>query len=161
MLHRIGIILAALVGACLLAFGGLYLAGYRIYRIPTAAMEPTIEKDEMVVGCLSESYRDHVARFDIVIYRAPQASGEIYAKRVVGMPAEKIAIDKRGVFVGGKMLALPSAVSTDGLRLKRCSLVLPSDGVFVLGDLTSNSLDSRYLGPVPKKDVIGYLVFKK
>src|SRR5207249_5776363 len=80
MIRRLAIILGALIGAYLLSFGALYLAGYRVYRIPSHSMQPTIQKDEMVIGRLSEGFRDRVARFDLVIYRRPQAPGELYAK---------------------------------------------------------------------------------
>lgn len=161
MVHRIAVILAVLAGTYFLAFGVLYAAGYRVYRIPSAAMQPTIQKGEMVVGRLSEGYRYRISRFDIVIHRTPQFPGEIYAKRVVGMPGESLVIDERGVWIDDNKLALPAAVSTDGLGLKKCSVVIPGDSIFVLGDFTSNSADSRYLGPVQKIDVLGYLVFKK
>jgi signal peptidase I len=161
MTNRIGVILGALAGAYLLSFGILYLAGYRVYRIPGMSMQPTILKDEMVIGRLSESYRDRMARFDIAIYRTPQVPGEFYAKRIVGLPGERLVIDQSGVSIDGKKVSLPAAVTTDGLRLKQSRLVIPADSVFVLGDFTANSMDSRYLGPIPNRDVIGYLVFKK
>jgi signal peptidase I len=154
-------ILASLAALWLIAFGIAYVAGYRVYKIPTNSMQPTVEMNEWVVGRLSESYRERVRRFDIAIYRTPQAPGQIYAKRIVGLSGEKISIDANGVMIDGKNLPLPATVSTGGFRLKGCNLVVPKDAVFLLGDFTENSADSRYLGPVAKQDLIGYLVFKK
>jgi len=161
MIHRIALFAGALAGVWLLAFAVLYGAGYRVYRIPTDAMQPTIRKGEMVIGRLSEGYRERVRRFDLAIYRAPVEAGGVYVKRVIGLPGEKLVIDESGVSIDGKRLTLPPTVSTDGFRVKRSDLVIPADSVFVLGDFTANSADSRYLGPVPKEDVVGYLVFKK
>jgi len=161
MIYRITVVVAGLVGLYIAVIGVAYLAGYRVYKIPTSAMRPTIEKDESVVGRLSDSYRDHVRRFDLVIYLAPQATGQLYTKRIIGLPGERIVIDASGVTIDGTKLSLPSSVSPRGFAIKGCDLVIPPDTFFVLGDFTENAADSRYLGPVPKQDVIGYLVFKK
>jgi signal peptidase I len=99
---RICIALATLVIAYYAIGGALYLSGFRIYRIPSSAMEPTIRKDEMVIGRLSEPYKDRVERFDIVVYRLPNAPGEIYAKRVAAMSGEHVVINKEGMSVGGQ-----------------------------------------------------------
>jgi len=161
MLKTIAIVLAGLVAVYFGVLGVLYAAGYRVYRVPTFSMIPTIEKDERVFGRLSESYRNRVQRFDLVIYTSSHAPGQIYAKRVIGLPHERIKIDQNGVVIDGQKLSLPNAVSPAGLGLKPCDLVIPDDSVFILGDHTENSADSRYLGPVPKENLIGYLLFKK
>ncbi|HZL43055.1 MAG TPA: signal peptidase I [Verrucomicrobiae bacterium] len=152
---------ACIIGICYLASAAAYLAGYRTYRFPTRTMEPTIRKNERAIGRLSERYRDHIARFDVAIFRDPRGSGEIYAKRIVGLPGEHITTSAQGVTINGRGLNLPAAVSVSGLQLKTCDLVIPTDTVFILGDHTENSLDSRYLGPIRTADVIGYMVFKK
>jgi signal peptidase I len=153
--------LAGLVAVYFGTLGALYVAGYRVYRFPTVGMIPTIQKDERVFGRLSESYRNRVRRFDLVIYTSSHARGQIYVKRVIGLPHERITIDQNGVMIDGQKLSLPSAVSTAGLGLKTCDLVIPDDAVFVLGDHTENSADSRYIGPVSKENLKGYLLFKK
>jgi signal peptidase I len=161
IIKRVAIILAGLIGLYYLAFGAFYVAGYRVYRTPTFAMQPTVQKGEKVVGRLSEGYRDRIQRFDIVLFYTAQAPGEIYMKRVVGLSGEHITIDESGVKIDGQKLIIPTAVNSAGLGLKKCDVIVPNDAVFLLGDHTPNSLDSRYLGPIPKKDVIGYLIFKK
>ena len=161
ILKTTAIVLAGLVAVYFGTLAVLYVAGYRVYRVPTFGMIPTIQKDERVFGRLSDSYRNRVQRFDLVIYTSSHSPGQIYAKRVVGLPHERITIDQNGVMIDGQKLSLPSAVSPAGLGLKMCDLVIPDDAVFVLGDHTENSADSRYLGPVPKKNLIGYLLFKK
>jgi signal peptidase I len=161
MLYRASLTLGAFVGLYFATCGLFYLAGYRMLRYPTVAMHPTIVSNELVMGRLTEDYRNHVQRFDLVIYTVPEAPGEIYTKRVVGLPGEKIRISDQGVSINDKPLILPHAVNTDGFRLKQSNLVIPDDSIFVLGDNTEKSADSRYLGPVSLKQVVGYMVFKK
>ena len=139
----------------------LYLVGYRIYRFPTSNMQPTIQKNERIIGRLSQDYRDGINRFDIVIYRTIGPRDTIHAKRVIGLPGERILIEGKSVSIDGKSLDMPAAVNIDGLGLKPCDLRIPDDSVFVLGDFTSASRDSRFHGPVPKRDVLGYVIFKK
>jgi signal peptidase I len=158
-LKRVVVVLAALIVAYHAIGGILYLCGFRIYRIPSSAMEPTIRKDEMVIGRLSDSYRRHVERLDIAIYRLPQAPGEVYAKRVAALAGEHVVIGKDGVSVGGKKVALPHPVVPAGRGAIDVSV--PAGSVYLVGDNTSNSMDSRYHGPVPINDIIGYLVFKR
>ena len=63
--------------------------------------------------------------------------------------------------IDGQRLSLPSAVTAAGLGLKKCDLLIPANAVFVLGDNTLNSMDSRHLGPIPIGELIGRVVFKK
>jgi signal peptidase I len=158
-LKRVVFVLAALIVAYHAVGGILYLCGFRIYRIPTSAMEPTIRKNEMVIGRLSESYKRQVERLDIAIYRLPQAPGEIYAKRVAALAGEHVVIGNEGVSVGGKKVALPHPVTPAGRGA--LDVRVPAGSVFLVGDNTSNSMDSRYHGPVPTNDILGYLVFKR
>lgn len=153
--------LAGAVGVYLLSFGILYLAGYRVYKVPSMGMRPTIRQGERVVGRLSESYRGHIERFDLAIFIAPKPLGQIIVKRVVGLPGEHIVINEAGIRINGNRLELPPTVDLVGLALKKCDTQVPADSVFVLGDFTKDSFDSRYFGPVVRSAVLGYLVFKR
>lgn len=162
LLKKIAVGVACLVALYYSAFGVFYLLGYRVYRLPTSVMEPTIRRGEYAIGRLSNNYREQVSRFDLAIYSGSfEGTEQIYAKRVIGLPGERISITAKGIKLNGQSLTLPANVSLLGLGIKPCDVKVPNDAIFVLGDNTSNSLDSRYHGPIPKKDVVGYMVFKK
>lgn len=160
-LKKIAIIFAIAIGIYYSVFGLLYIVGYRWYYFPTGSMEPTIEKDSHVVGRLSTSYRNHIQRFEIAIFIPKEAPKEVYAKRVIGLPGEHVTVADDSVAINGVKLELPSAVNRTGLGMKKCDLTVPADAIFVLGDNTTRSFDSRYTGPVQIQSVIGYIVFKK
>ncbi len=144
------------------ALGVLYFLGFRVYQFPSAAMQPTVMAGERAVGRLSEGYRESISRFDLVIYWVrTHGLEELYARRVIGLPGEQIRIDSLGVKINGRPLALPAATNFDGLKIKPCDMRIPKDTVFVLCDHTWTSADSRFHGPTPKADIVGYLVFKK
>jgi signal peptidase I len=147
--------------ACLLAIGALYLCGYRIYRVPTVEMQPTIRKGERVVARLSGDYRNDIQRFDLVLFTTPGLPGQIVLKRVVGLPGERITIGATGVRINDRRIVLPGSASTAGLESRGCDIRIPADSIFVLGDITSNSFDSRSFGPIPRDAVLGYLVYRK
>jgi signal peptidase I len=160
ILKAASISLALLVTMGFITFVVLYSAGFRRYSLPTASMEPTIPKGGNAIGKLSDGYRDHIERFQIVMFTIKEKPGEIYAKRVVGLSGERVTVADRTVTINGAKLDLPSAVSTQGLGIKECDVLVPKDSVFVLGDNTAHSFDSRFLGPIPKSNVIGHILFK-
>jgi signal peptidase I len=161
LLKRIALGFVVAVAAYYAACGILYAAGFRWYRFPYAAMEPTISKGEHAFGRLSQNYRDHISRFDIAIYVLNGSPTDIYAKRVIGLPGEHIVITRAGVMINSVKLDLPSMMNVQGLVLKPCDVTIPADSIFVLGDNTPQSLDSRFIGPTPKQNVIGRIIFKK
>lgn len=157
----IALVVSGFIGLYILSSSILYWTGYRIYRVPTLAMEPTIQQGERVIGRLSEDYRLHVNRFDLALFQSSKIPGQIFVKRVIGLPGEHVTVGAEGIRINGEELALPEAVDRSGLELKPCDLLVPSDSFFILGDFTPSSLDSRYIGPIPRSDILGYLVFRK
>lgn len=154
------VLLGGVFAVFFLGCGCLYLAGFRWYQIPTASMEPTIPQGGHVVGGLSEKYREHIERFHIAIYLSEQPPYSVYAKRVIGLSGERVTVAEGSIAVDGKNLNLPAAIDKRGLGIKTCDLVVPVDAVFVLGDNAGRSADSRFFGPIPKRNVIGRVYFK-
>ena len=152
--------ISILVALYYAAFGVLYFYGYRVFKYPTLAMQPTIQKDERFIARISNAYRDRAKRYDIVLYQTKDAIGTIYIKRVIGLPGERIQIQDMSILINGTPLDLPAAINTSGLNLKKCDLIIPNDAFFILGDFTSSSRDSRFHGPIPKQDILGFTPFK-
>ena len=162
--------LAVLVLAALVVF----FVGYaKLYRIPSAAMEPTLHCAVPGVGCSGKTsdrvlairfrwpFRG-VSRGDIVAFHTPPradatcGSSGVFVKRVIALPGETFAERHGAVYVNGKRLEEPYVKVHDRQTLRRRRV--PAGSYILLGDARPQSCDSRVFGPVPRKDLIARIV---
>jgi signal peptidase I len=104
---------------------------------------------------------DPPQRGDIVVLHPPYASDEPYIKRVIGLPGETVSFAGGAVLIDGVPLHEdyidPGITRCSGGEF--CSLVVPAESVFVLGDNRVDSTDSRDFGPIRYDQIIGKAVF--
>lgn len=100
-------------------------------------------------------------RGDIVVVQPPVASTEPYIKRVIGLPGERVTFREGLVFIDGMALTEPyiEGAITSCMYGPWCSLTVPEDAVFVLGDNRQDSTDSRSFGTIAYDHIIGQAVF--
>jgi len=79
-------------------------------------------------------------------------------KRIIALPGGTIAIHEGQVFIGGEALE-ETYLSPAHCRFVRdmAEITLQNDEYFVMGDHRSVSLDSRRVGPIHRKMVLGRL----
>ena len=149
----------------------------RGFKVPTAAMEPTLigashgAPDCVIVDRVSYLF-SQPKRGDLVAFRTTgimgidQGDGEVFfVKRLVGLPGEQIEIRDGHVFADGRLLDESSgippityispAVSLPSVIPEGGSYTVPQDGFFFVGDNSAHSLDSRVWGSVPRKNIFG------
>jgi signal peptidase I len=106
---------------------------------------------------------------DIVVFKVPKIIWDpirpIYIKRAVGRPGDRIAIQNGSLYVNGEKVTSPEPFKyiryqqeCEG-RLFRPTTV-PPDEVYVFGDNTKNSRDSRVWGGVPLENLKGKAFFR-
>jgi signal peptidase I len=156
------------------AFGLAYVVQAWVvkpYRIPTGSMEPTLDVgDRVLVNRLV--YRFHGPhRGDIIVFHPPgrgseaipnatTQAGVTYIKRVIGLPGETISI-ARGIVTVCKPAdqnchALREPYTEGAATSPRYGpFTVPNGDYFVMGDNRGDSLDSRYWGPLPRRNIIG------
>lgn len=140
--------------------------GFRRSVQLSGGMAPTIKAGESVtIDYLTYIFaRPH--RWDVVALEAPFLSNRVVIKRVVGLPLETISLTTNGILVNDTLLAMPAPLTNavsfppDELLQRRAGLVkfpyaVPPKHYFVIGDNWPNSLDSRYYGSVPVKNILG------
>jgi signal peptidase I len=142
-----------------------------LYRVPSAAMEPTLHCARPGVGC-EASARDrvfavkylwaHPGRSEIVAFRAPPRAVEacgtsgVYIKRIVGLPGETFQEQKGRVYIDGLLLREPYVKQRDTFSRRRVKI--PKDSYYVLGDNRDSSCDSRDWGALPRANIIGRVI---
>ena len=150
----------------------------KLYRIPSASMEPTLHcpKGENP-GCLGEEH-DRIAiskvlfkvrdphRGDIVAYkltaraaeRCGAEAGSTFVHRIIGVPGESVAVRSGVVFVDGRRLEEPYVEADRRDRESSRARPITKDQYYVLGDNRAQSCDSRVWGLVPRDRLIGPMI---
>tara|TARA_B100000287_G_scaffold318593_1_gene302359 strand:+ start:1208 stop:1951 length:744 start_codon:yes stop_codon:yes gene_type:complete len=124
-------------------------------------------------------------RGDIIVFKTPEDNTTDYIKRLIGLPGDKIRLESNKIFINGividrvfqknekykffdvqkikenlpnnknynvyEFVKSPTILNTDNFN----EVVVPKDSFFVLGDNRDNSQDSRYIGFIPKKNLVG------
>lgn len=152
--------------ASLLAVWGLLSASgmMKLYSVPTNAMGTFIRKGDHIIaegfsilGGLPD--RGQVVTFTTEGIKSPYMSGPvIYIKRVIGLPGDHLVFKGDVLHVNGKpvseYLDMKGIVYQPLMSLAPGkSVTVPKDHLFVMGDNSGNSSDSRYWGPLPVKNL--------
>jgi signal peptidase I len=125
----------------------------RMPQVSGLSMAPHIASGEYV---LIDTFAYRFAtpkRGDIVAFRADGDARGIFIKRVVGLPGDRIAIERGRVVVDGTSLDEPYVRYPDDRSFP--AQVVPAGSVYVLGDNRAGSEDSRSFGAVGEDRLIG------
>ena len=159
--------------------------------VPTGSMKPTIlEGDRIFVNKLSYDLKipyttirlaewDSPQRGDIVVFFSP-ADGTRLVKRVVGLPGDRLGMDRNRLTINGRGLDYqpsdslgteadqygfveklgevrhPVAITPQQPALRSFkTVVVPEGKYFMMGDNRDNSADSRYFGFVDRSLIVG------
>ena len=130
------------------------------------SMSPTIQdRDYCLISRVS--YLMHAPeRGDIVLFWMEiggEKAPDIY--RIVGVPGDEIEIADGHLLVNGEINQRYEGISAtelDGKNGRDYRITVPEDQYFFLGDHHEISYDSRYVGCVNRKDIIGkYILTSK
>lgn len=134
---------------------------YQPVKVEGTSMMPALTDQERIF-INKFVYRFHfgdIERGDMVVFWYPNDPSKSYIKRVIGVPGDKVEIDRGTVVINGKALVenyVPDEYR-DGASLS--PTWIPPDEYFVLGDHRSSSNDSRSWGLVPRHFIYGKAVF--
>ncbi len=137
-----------------LAVAGVLLGraeGVRPVRIVSGSMVPAVAPNDWVI--VRNVGAGNLDRGEIVLFRFPFGSDGRAIKRVVAVEGDTVAIDARGVTVGGRLIPV-AAVPDRPPESPRVETV-PAGHVFLLGDNSVASIDSRSFGSVPESELVG------
>lgn len=127
------------------------------FFIPSGSMEPTLKPGDRV---LVEKTGYTIHRGNIIVFKKPPTDNAPgitdLIKRVIGMPGDRISAHGGYVYINGHKLNEHWLPQVDqGVTTELRTQVVPKGTYFVLGDNRTNSDDSRFIGDISKKLVVG------
>ena len=131
---------------------------FQPFLVSGQSMEPNFENgDYLIIDEISYRFREP-QRGEVIVFRYPDNPSKRFIKRVVGLPGEtveikdgKVTVIKNNTETLDESQYLPKGLETQG----DIKISIPEDKFFVLGDNRTVSLDSRYWGLLPRKNIIG------
>lgn len=129
-------------------------------RAPTTAMRPSVREGERVLADRLTFALAQPRRGDIALVAEPAAQGSVLARRVIGLPGERVIIRGRQVVVDDRVLDEPYLDLPDsGEPLNFTQEIRLRDGeYFLLSDnreAQAGFNDSRTWGAVPARRLLG------
>ena len=146
------------------------------FKIPSGSMIPTlVVGDRLMVNKLRYGPKVPFSnkrlpgfttfkRGDIIVFIYPEDPKRDFIKRLIALEGETVEIKNGDVYINGKVIENPIVKNifyynrgkNGGIGQK---VKVPQGHVFVLGDNSGSSSDSRYWGFVPVENIVGRAEF--
>jgi signal peptidase I len=128
--------------------------------IPSDSMVPTLLIDDRLI-IEKVSFRSRAPhRGDIVVFEPPNVlqergyqKAQVFIKRVIGEPGDRLAVHDHQVILNGQALTEPYIAEAPAYEM--AELTVPSGSIFVMGDNRNNSFDSSRWGFLPIQNIVG------
>lgn len=131
----------------------IYVAS--LQQVIGPSMNPTLNDGDILILNKIQYKIFSVKRNDIVSFKYKNEKHLI--KRVIGLPKETISYKNNILYIDGiKHEEIVKGLNTEDFELSDLGYdVIPDDMYLVLGDNREDSMDSRFFGLIPKKDIMG------
>ena len=119
-------------------------------------------------------------RGDVIVFRLPSEPRINYIKRVIGLPGDKIVYERQRLVINGETMKLEMdgdnsfdapvyvedldgrvhniLITNSQISMRDGTYRVPNGHYFVMGDNRDRSRDSRFIGAIPEKFLVGEAV---
>jgi len=142
------------------------------FKIPSGSMRMTlIEGDRLMVNKLRYGPKIPLSdkripgysepqRGDIIVFVYPEDPERDFIKRLIAFGGETVHIENGDIYINNDLVRDPKIknifyYNRGSYGQSQDAVLVPEGEVFVLGDNSSSSHDSRYWGFVPEENIIG------
>ena len=123
--------------------------------IPSESMENTIMTDDRIFGNRLAYLFGEPKRGDVVIFKFPDDERQLFIKRVIGLPGDKVNIIDGKVYINDSATPLDEPYLPEPMNGNYGPYTVPEGEYFMLGDNRNRSKDSRFwVNTFVKKDQI-------
>ncbi len=161
---------------------------FQLFRVEGTSMETILTQDDRLIvektgrTWSSLTRQPYIPkRYEVVVFNISdefidQASEKQFVKRVIGLPGERVVVKDKVAHVYNSVH--PEGIAVDeelGTYLERklvteseagpdspdnVDLIVPAGHVFVMGDNRGESFDSREMGPIDAKQIVGKMTVR-
>lgn len=124
------------------------------------SMLPNFNGGELLLVRKIDYNEKTIKRFDVVVIKKDK---EEIIKRIIGIPGEHISYKNNKLYINDELISEDySHLNTKDFNLEEiCSCsIIPKGKYLVLGDNRPISKDSRSIGLIDEKDIVGKSVFR-
>ncbi|MEK7614125.1 MAG: signal peptidase I [Patescibacteria group bacterium] len=139
----------------------LYVA--QPFIVSGASMSPTFETGQYLIVDELTYRLGEPKRGDVVILKKPREEAEFLIKRIVGLPGETVEINGGVITIKNKenengfVVPEPYVKNT---RVENFKVIIDRNEYFVMGDNRPVSLDSRFIGTIPRDHIVGRAILR-
>lgn len=143
-------------------------------RVDGESMRDTLQDGDIVFVSKPAYLRGEFNRGDVIICRYPNRNKQtnlniggsfeisftnhtLFVKRLIALPGDILEMREGAVYVNGEL------VDESGINMHSTAnttfgpVLLGEDSYFVMGDNRGNSNDSRFVGPLTRKMIVGHV----
>ena len=123
------------------------------FEIPSGSMEPTIAEGDRIL-CNRFIYRfADPKRGDVAVFNSDLSTVPLI-KRIIGLPGDRIAVKDGRLYLNGQPQNEPE-LKDQYIQGEFPEITVPEGRYFMMGDNRNNSDDSRFIGTIPRKAILG------